>query len=426
METTHTHLSPDLRSYLAVLWRRKLLILPFVVLVPLVAYMLQSSKPAVYQASADVLLSRTSLSNAVAGIDDPNIWQPERYARNQVELARSPVLAANVIEEEKLEGWGPYDLLGISFVSPVEQTDLLRFSVTSGDNELAARLATAYANGYIAYRLEIDTNALQRALVSIRRQLDEVRANNNTQSPLYTALVEKQQQLETAAALQTANAVLVHPAAGAGQIAPRPMRSAILGLLVGIVLGLGLAFLRDALDDGARSADEVADSLELPLLGKLPPPSLFQRRKVTMLASPEHALAEPYRILRSNLEFVTLDRNMKSLMVTSATTGEGKSTVAANVAVAFALTGKKTLLVDLDLRRPSMARLFGLNERPGITDVALGRATLASAVRSIPLHGARKRPWEDAGATNTSTVRLEAHAQYGVERAAAAVRIAAS
>ena len=83
-----TTVSPDLRSYLAVLWRRKWIILPFVVLVPLIAYVVQSGKPAVYQASSDVLLSRTSLSGSIAGLDDPNIWNPERYSRNQVELAQ--------------------------------------------------------------------------------------------------------------------------------------------------------------------------------------------------------------------------------------------------------------------------------------------------------------------------------------------------
>ncbi|HZG36027.1 MAG TPA: polysaccharide biosynthesis tyrosine autokinase [Gaiellaceae bacterium] len=386
-----TTVSPDLRSYLAVLWRRKWIILPFVVLVPLIAYVVQSGKPAVYQASSDVLLSRTSLSGSIAGLDDPNIWNPERYSRNQVELARSPAVAERVLTAERLD-WSPYTLLGISSVTAVEAADLLRFVVTNGDPDLAARLATGYAAGYIDYRLEVDTRAMQRALTAIRRQLRELRETRSAGTDTYTGLVEKQQQLETAVALQTANALLVRPAVGAGQIAPNPKRSAIVGLLVGIILGLGLAFLRDALDVGARSADEIGDLLELPLLGKLPPPPLTQRRAVTMLVSPDRVEAEPYRILRSNLEFVMLDRPAKTVMLTSATTGEGKSTVASNLAVALALAGRRTVLVDLDLRRPSISRLFGLDQRPGITDAALGRVPLAAAIRRVTLPTTQTAP----------------------------------
>jgi polysaccharide biosynthesis transport protein len=378
-------LNADLRSYLSILWRRKLVILPFVVIVPVVAYLLQSGKPPVYQASADVLLSRASLSNSIAGIEDPNIWQPERDARNQVEVARAPELAADVVEALDLEDWTAQDLLDASSVTPGEDTDLLQFTIASRDRDLAMRLATEYASLYIDYRLELDTRALQQALRALAEKLRETVRG----TPLHTSILEKQQQLETAAALQTANAVLIHPATSATQIEPRPKRSAVLGLLAGIVLGLGFAFVRDALDLRVRSADEAADLLDLPLLGKLPRPSFVARRGVIMLAWPGRADAEPYRILRSNLEFVSMDRTLRSIMVTSAVSGEGKSTAAANLAVSFALAGKKTILVDLDLRRPSVARFFELEEQPGITDVALGWIDLEAALRHISLHPSR-------------------------------------
>jgi polysaccharide biosynthesis transport protein len=374
-------LSPDLRSYLSVLWRRKLLILPLIIIVPTVAYFLQSQKPPLYHASADVLLSRTSLSDALAGIDDPNIFQPERDARNQVEVARAPDLAEQVVDAADVDGLTGRTFLEDSSVEPVEDTDLLRFTVASGDEDEAVELATEYADQYITYRLGLDTKALQEALAALADKLEDTTPG----SSLYNAILAKQQQFETAAALQTANAVLIHPATEATQVEPRPRRAAILGLLAAIVLGLGLAFVYDALDLRVRSADEVADLLDLPLLGKLPRPSVQARRNVVMLASPESGEVEPYRILRSNLEFVTFDPPLRSVLVTSALSGEGKSTAASNLAVSFALAGKKTILVDFDLRRPSIAKLFRIAEQPGVTDVALGQATLDSALQRVPL-----------------------------------------
>ncbi len=404
MTDSHSALNSDLRTYLSVLWRRKLIILPLVIIVPIVAYLLQSQKAALYHASADVLLSRTSLSDSLAGIDDPNIFQPERDQRNQVEVARAPDLAADVVDAANIDGLTTRGLLENSTVEPVEDADLLKFTVASRDESEAMQLATDYAREYITYRLGLDTKALQQALTALSDKLEETEQG----SSLYNSIVAKQQQLETAAALQTANAVLIHPATEATQVEPRPKRAAILGLLAAIVLGLGMAFVYEALDVRVRTADEAADLLDLPLVGKLPRPSLLMRRDVVMLSWSNHAEAEPFRILRSNLEFVAVDPPLRSVLITSALSGEGKSTAAANLAVSFALVGKKTILADFDLRRPSVARLFRIDEEPGITDVALGHATLESALQRIPIGASMERkPQTRQNGQKTQNVAIE-------------------
>jgi succinoglycan biosynthesis transport protein ExoP len=158
------------------------------------------------------------------------------------------------------------------------------------------------------------------------------------------------------------------------------------------VTGLGLAFLRDALDARPRSAEEIGDRLDLRLLGRLPRPprALKRRNELVMLAAPESPHAEAFRMLRMSLEFATSrrvvrrgssgspliarsgDRQIRRLMVTSAVEGEGKSTTVANLAVAFAHAGRKVLLVDLDFGRASLHRFFVLPSQPGLTDVVLG------------------------------------------------------
>jgi Mrp family chromosome partitioning ATPase len=111
-----------------------------------------------------------------------------------------------------------------------------------------------------------------------------------------------------------------------------------------------------------------------------------------ILEEPHGAKSEPFRVLRTNLDFVNLERHAKTIMVTSAVAGEGKSTTAANLAIALTQTGRDVVLVDLDLRQPFIDRFFDLNGQPGLTSVALGTARLEAALaqivhRSMPRRG---------------------------------------
>ena len=124
----------------------------------------------------------------------------------------------------------------------------------------------------------------------------------------------------------------------------------------------------------------------MPLLARVPAPEkkLRAENKLVMLDDPTSVSAETFRMLRTNLDFVTLDTRAKTLMITSAVEQEGKSTTIANLAVALARAGQRVALVDLDLRRPFLARFFDL-KGPGVTQVALGHATLDEALVQIAI-----------------------------------------
>jgi Mrp family chromosome partitioning ATPase len=225
-------------------------------------------------------------------------------------------------------------------------------------------------------------------------------AEGETKSPAYQDLQTKDQQLVTAEALQTGNASLLRPADGAGKVQSSALRNGLLGLLVGIVLGVGLAFLRDHLDTRVRNAGEVSQRLGLPLLARLPGPPRNLRRgnNLVMVEEPTSHAAEPFRVLLTNLEFVSHEVNPRTIMVTSAREGEGKSTTAANLAVTLARTGKRVALVDLDLRRPFLHEFFHIPPEPGLTTMAVGRATLEDALVPValaPLPAALRRPDAD-------------------------------
>jgi hypothetical protein len=143
----------------------------------------------------------------------------------------------------------------------------------------------------------------------------EVRGESGTESSFYRELLEREQQLRTMEALATSNASLVRVADDAVQIEPRPVRNGILGFGLGLVFAIGLAFLWETLDTRLRSSEEIGQRLDLPLLARLPePPRRLQRdNKLVMVEEPSGPLAEAFRMLRTNLDFVSLSRGAFSM-----------------------------------------------------------------------------------------------------------------
>ena len=366
-------------GYLALLARRKWIILPILVLLPLAAYVFAAQGTRVFESSSQIYLNRQS--QGLSGLDDPAIQQPERVIRTQADIARLPVIAERVVDKADIQR-SPGEFLGQSSVASNEQIDLLTFSVRDEIPVRAIALANLYAQEYIAFRRELDTKGLREASQALRNEIRSLEEKGvSVNSGLYGALAQRLQQLESAQVLQASNALLVKRADGAGQVEPQPMSSAAFAFGIAVFLGLGLAFLLEALDTRVLDPEELADALGLPLLASLPEPARHMRSKgrIVMLDEPDSADAELYRMLRTSLEMTALRGGCRSLMITSALAQEGKSTTAANLAIALARTGRHVVLVDLDLRRPSLDRFFALRGRPGITDLVFGRSSIGDA-----------------------------------------------
>lgn len=400
-----THEPSSLRDYLLVLRRRKWLLLLSIVVVPAVAVALSLRQKPEYQASAEVLLSRQNLAALLNNLPDQTLsGDPTRLAETQADLARVPEVARRALALGHITNLAPGELLSRSSVSAKGNADLLEFNVRDRNARVAALLATLYARGYIRYRATLDTAALARARSGLLTRIHALEATGDTGSALYASLIDKEQQLATMQALQTSNASLVKPAGGAQKTQPRPARNGAVGLFLGLMLGLALVFLRDALDTRFRTAEGVARRLGLPILAEIPAPprSLRGSDRLAMLDGPDTIYAEPFRILRTSLELIDPDHPPRSVMVTSAIAGEGKSTTVANLAVAMARTGREVILVDLDFRHPYLGTFFPDAGRLGITDVAIGRVALGEALVPV-LHGAANQsPLKGVGGSNGS------------------------
>ena len=396
----HNHAELTLSDYLAILRRHKWVIVLSTLILPIVAFTLSSQQSKVYSASSEVLLNRQDIGSALTGVPNVNAYSdPERFARTQAALARTPEVAERAIRAAGIDDVSPSDLLSRSSVSPQENADLLRFTVTGSAPESVAKLANTYGEAFTAYRHEMDTTSLATARKELQGRLAELREQGATGSEAYRDLLKKEQDLRTIELLQARSAV-VREAVGAGQIAPTPKRNGILAAILGLALGIGMAFAWNALDKRIRNADEVEHVLGIPLLARLPKPNRATKG-LAMLSDPNDVDAEAVRRLRTSLELANLGTEAKLIMVTSPAAVQGKSTTIANLAVALARSGHSVALVDLDLRQPIIASFFGAEGNAGLTDVALGRAELEDALVRVripsPTARARSMPGTSGG-----------------------------
>jgi polysaccharide biosynthesis transport protein len=381
-----------LHQYLRTLRRRKWIVLQALILTPLAAAFLSLRQQPQYQATASVLLGDETVASLLAGSADSA--SADRVAQTQADIARTPEVLSRAIARVRGAGKVTVDgLLSRSSVSPRTNSDVLDFRVEDESASRAKALATSYAQQFVAFRSRLTLDALDRALAQVQRRIDDLKARGAGAGTV-AALEKRAHDLMSAQASSGSQASLLRPATEAVRLGPHPVRNIVLGVMLGLALGVGLAALWDALDTRVRSVAEIRDLLGLPLLGRVRAPSRRVGDELVMQSDPYGREAEAFRILRANLDFANVDRSARVIMLTGAVDGEGRSTTVANLAVACALAGRKVVLADLDLRHPSIGRFFALDGRPGLTDVALGHVDLEDVLAPVALRGG---PESDVG-----------------------------
>jgi capsular exopolysaccharide synthesis family protein len=204
------------------------------------------------------------------------------------------------------------------------------------------------------------------------RDTDPARAMNtaNTLVSDFIAQVKETQQAEATASSKD-NFVVVAPAVQPNQpVSPRPLLNIALALMAGLAVGVGLAFLLDNMDQSVRSDDILRERVGLVPLGHISfKPAKPDRRGELLTLGGDSPVVEAYKALRTNLLFSSVDKEVKTIVITSAGPNEGKSRTAANLAIVLAQAGHPTLLVDADFRRPSQHRMFGRVRNVGLSNL---------------------------------------------------------
>jgi tyrosine-protein kinase Etk/Wzc len=270
-------------------------------------------------------------------------------------------------------------------------------------------IAVNYLNG-----LNKQVASLDRVLGEFRRDLSEVPAKEvqyarlyrqaQVLDEIYTLLQTRLKEAEIVAAVEDPSVRIVEPA----QLPLEPIRpnkplSLVLGLLAGLALGAGLAFLRENMDTSVHTREDLQDVAPgVPILGLIPqipeaagngrPEPVYASKATEELAhrlvagrDPRSPISEAYRSMRTNISFSALDDPHQTLVFTSALPGDGKSTTASNLAITLVQQGLKALLVDADLRRGVLHQVFGEPRQPGLSNVLIGSADLESAIRQVHL-----------------------------------------
>ena len=227
--------------------------------------------------------------------------------------------------------------------------------------------------------------------VGLQREVD-------TNRQLYQDLLTKTKQTGLETELKTTNIRVVERAeAPRKPVAPRKARSYQVAVLLGLLVGIGLALGFEHMDNTFKTPEDVREQLQLPFLGMVPDvglkPTGPSTRGPQLIKSPNSAVADAYRVLRTNLIFSSPpDGTGRVILMSSANPAEGKTTTLANLAVALAQNGAKVLAVDADLRRPTLYQHFGVIKIPGLTDLIVGKSAASQAIHSTKIEGLQLLP----------------------------------
>jgi receptor protein-tyrosine kinase len=372
-------------AFLRTLRRRILVVLACLVVVPGAAFVYSITQQKQYSASSALLFRDPQLDQKLFGstVFSPSS-DPAREAATNVKLVSLGTVAART--SRALHGeLSPSQINSEISVSPDGQSDVASITATDPNPSVAAKLANTFAEQYINFRRDADRSKISSAQALVAAQLKSLTpAERNTAQG--TALAQRSEQLRILAALQTGNAELVQPAdIPTSPSSPRVFRNTALGVILGLILGVALAVLFERLDRRLRDTKEISDAFGRPILGAIPESRNFSRMATARLDELSAKDAEPVRMLRANLRYFNVDRQIRSVLITSASPGEGKSTIAMHLAQVAASTGERVLLVEADLRRPSLTARLGLSGSAGLSQVLAGTRRLEDAIERVHL-----------------------------------------
>lgn len=397
----------DLRSSLEVLVRRKWMVALTVLVAIGAAVGVSLFKEPVYEARSELLLqasAQEALLNPAQGVRP----DPQRAVDTEIGLLRS-----EPVREMVRRRVGPAAASMVS-ARPQGDSDIIGLTARSTSARRTAAVVNGYAMVFIEFRREREVarltaaaDELDRKVSALQGQLDQLddqiaqaapggpgnlRSRRDALVAQQASLSERLTQLQVQSSLETGGVQLVAPASvPRSPLAPSPARDGALAAMVGLVVGVGLAYLLDQLDDSITASDDVEDvEHDVQVVGTIPRMAAWTQRHDAVLASlsePHGPTAEGYRRLAVSLVTLGVGDDVRVLQVTSPIVGQGKTTTVANLAVELARTGRRVLAVGCDLHRPRLHAFFELSNEVGLSsalDGGLPLDALSRAVQRVP------------------------------------------
>ena len=385
----------ELSSYVKTLWRWAWLIGLGVAVALGSTYLAVRKQPPTYQATTSLVVGQI--------LQQQQPTYTDIYTAQDLAQTYATIASRRTIREATMEALGLTWLPEYS-ATPVANTQLLEIRVVDTDPQRAAAVANELARQLILQspggrgaeeqvRQEFVKGQLDDLEASIEATKAEIARQQEALAGMFSAREIADTQSQIAALRQKLSAdqsnygqllaflgegsvnslSIVEPAVvPAAPSGPGKMRTLLMAAAVGLVLAVATAFLLEYLDDTIKTPEDVERVMQLTTLAGISRiPGEKQEERLITVKYPKSPISEAYRVLRTNLQFSSLDRPLQTLVVTSANPTEGKSTTVANLGAVMAQAGKRVIIVDSDLRRPVQHRVFGLENREGLTEALL-------------------------------------------------------
>ena len=392
----------DPREFFRLIWRRKALILLCLTVIPVAAYIYSDRLTKSYEASTLIQVQGTAT--------DGGLYLGENVSTGSVNTATvAALVSTNAVADAAARQLGEPrgSLRGAVTATDDEDTGFIRITATAPSGERAALLANAVARALKLTRGRTGVNRIDAAVANVEKELAKLEPGDVEQTQLSGQL----QALRTLRAAQGENTQVVQPAAApAAPVSPNPKRNAILAFVLAILIAAGAVALAERLDRRLHDSRDVERLTGTPLLAQIPA-SAFPG------AAPDPQLPIVFQTLRDSLTYFNVDQRLSSLLVISPLQGDGKTSVATNLAVAFARAGKQVILVDADLRSPQVGLRMGTPLTPGLSEVISGNSDIHDALVEIEPFGSCLRvlaagsippnPSEMLGSARMSTILAE-------------------
>ena len=350
-----------------------------------VAYAIARTSPKRYTATSSLLFNVSpALAQLSGSTSSPDTSPSQGVQDTNVSLVRLGTKGAPALATARLVGHGltRSAIAGSLAIAPESDTEIVSVSATSGSPRLARQIANTYTRQFIVDQRRLAKASYRSALAAVDRQLAALPSAQQT-GAAGLVLQQRAQSLAAVAQLDDGGIQVAQPATSpTSPSSPDTKLDVVLGVILGLVIALIVVLLRERLDRRIRTPEQLEAIYGRPVIGAIPDDAGVAIRPAIPSGS---GWSEAFQRLRTRLRYFDVDRDLRTIVVTSALPGDGKTTVAYNLAVAATRAGTSTLLIEADLRQPDLAARLGLESDPGFASVLVRGCAFEEAIQSMAL-----------------------------------------